>query len=45
MPLSAKAAVQLGKASEIKAAMLLHPSFVTPDDIKCEKVFTLYCLL
>ena len=31
---SAKVVVQLAKAEFIQAAVLLHPSFVTVDDIK-----------
>jgi hypothetical protein len=32
--LSAKVVVELAKSDDIKAAVMLHPSFVTVDDIK-----------
>uniref|UniRef100_A0A0A9EFX3 Dienelactone hydrolase domain-containing protein n=1 Tax=Arundo donax TaxID=35708 RepID=A0A0A9EFX3_ARUDO len=32
----AKVVVELAKAREIQAAVLLHPTFVTVDDIKCQ---------
>jgi hypothetical protein len=36
---SAKVVVELAKANELQAAVLLHPSFVTVDDIKGQTSF------
>lgn len=40
--MSAKVVVELAKAGEIQAAVLLHPSFVSVDDFKGIICFCIY---
>ena len=42
---SAKVVVELAKSDDIKAAVLLHPSFVTVDDIKGTDFASVYSII
>ena len=43
--LSAKVVVELAKSDDIKAVVLLHPSFVTVDDIKGTDFVSVYSII